>query len=61
MSISNLYPEVIRGAKSTADSAGVNLKSSLEPLRGRRRNAIIAAIKTVADKGGPKKSVINKK
>lgn len=55
MSLENLYP----GLKTTADSSGVTQKSSLSPAKGKRRQAIMSAIKTVVankqdGKGGKK-------
>lgn len=47
--------------KTTADSAGVTQKSSLEPMRGKRRRAVMDAIKDVVSKKGDGKGGYGKK
>lgn len=61
MSILNLYPEVSGKAKDTADSLGVTLKSSLKPpMKGKRRQAVMDAIKTVVSDKAPSKKADGK-
>lgn len=43
--------EQFPNVKTTADSAGVTQKSSLEPMKGKRRKAVMDAIKSVVSDG----------
>ena len=56
MSILSSYPEVIRGVKTTADSEGATLKSSMEPIKGKRRQSVIMAISAIVNKKPSKKN-----
>ena len=60
MSILNLYPEVSGKAKDTSDSAGATLKSSMQPIKGKRRQAVMDAIKIVVSDRAPSKKVDGK-
>ena len=53
--------EQFPNVKTTTDSAGVTQKSSLEPMKGKRRKAVMEAIKDVVSKKSDGKGGYGKK